>query len=166
MWPTAYLKTSFWLLLWVGIGCSQRETAQQLPYYNTPDFTPVFIESESKLAEKIPHTIGNFSFKDQHDKTVSEKDIEGKIHVADFFFTSCGIICPKMTKHMKMVEKAFPNDKNLVLLSYSVTPWIDNVARLKKYGQINGIQSENWHLLTGRKSEIYQLARQSYFAEE
>ncbi|RZM08420.1 MAG: SCO family protein, partial [Pedobacter sp.] len=114
----------------------------------------------------IPHTIADFSFKDQNGATISQKDIEGKIHIADFFFTSCGVICPTMTKHLKMVEKAFPNDKKLVLLSYSVTPWIDSVARLKKYSEANRIQSKNWHLLTGRKSEIYQLARQSYFAEE
>ncbi|WP_229317173.1 SCO family protein [Larkinella sp. C7] len=166
MWPTAYLRTSFWLFLAVCFGCNPPETNPGLPYYNTPDFTPVFLESAGSVAEKIPHTIADFSFKDQNGVTISQKDIEGKIHVADFFFTSCGVICPKMTKHLKMVEKAFPNDQNLVLLSYSVTPWIDTVARLKKYSEANRIQSKTWHLLTGRKSEIYQLARQSYFAEE
>ncbi|GAB4031245.1 SCO family protein [Spirosoma gilvum] len=150
-------------MLW--IAC-QTDTIQQLPYYNTPDFTPIFIDSGSKVAEKVPHTIGNFSFTDQNGATVTQQAIEGKIHVADFFFTSCGAICPKMTKHMQLVEKAFPNDENLVLLSYSVTPWIDSVARLKTYSQTNGIRSKNWHLLTGNKSAIYQLARQSYFAEE
>jgi protein SCO1/2 len=165
-WPTAFLRTSLWLFLAVCFGCNPLETNPGLPYYNTPDFTPVFIESADGVAEKIPHTIGDFAFRDQNNATISQKDIEGKIHVADFFFTSCGVICPTMTKHLKMVEKAFPNDKNLVLLSYSVTPWIDSVARLKKYSEANGIQSKNWHLLTGRKSEIYQLARQSYFAEE
>ena len=166
MWPIACLKNSLWLFLLVCAGCRQSNSMNDLPYYNTPDFTPVFIDRKSHVAEKIPHTISNFSFKDQHGETVSQKDIEGKIHVADFFFTSCGIICPKMTKHLKMVEKAFPNESDLILLSYSVTPWIDNVARLKKYSLANGIQSKNWHLLTGRKSEIYELARQSYFAEE
>ncbi|WP_225309655.1 SCO family protein [Larkinella humicola] len=166
MWPTAYLRTSFWLFLAVCFGCHPSETSHSLPYYNTPDFTPVFIGTADRVAEKIPHTIGDFSFRDQNGATISQSDIEGKIHVADFFFSSCGVICPTMTKHLKLVEKAFPNDKKLVLLSYSVTPWIDSVARLKKYSQANDIQSENWHLLTGRKSEIYQLARQSYFAEE
>ncbi|WP_229311866.1 SCO family protein [Larkinella rosea] len=165
MWPTVFFGSKLLAIAVFLLGC-QHETGQRLPYYNTPDFTPVFIESETEVAGKIPHTIGDFSFKDQHGKTVSQKDIEGKIHVADFFFTSCGIICPRMTKHLKLIEKAFPNDPHLVLLSYSVTPWIDSVARLKKYSLTNGIQSKNWHLLTGRKSEIYQLARQSYFAEE
>ncbi|GAB3916739.1 SCO family protein [Larkinella terrae] len=165
MWQTVFFGSKLLAIAVCMAGC-QRDAGQQLPYYNTPDFTPVFVESETDLAEKIPHTIDDFSFKDQNGQTVSQKDIEGKIHVADFFFTSCGIICPRMTKHMKRVEKAFPNDPNLVLLSYSVTPWIDSVARLKKYCLTNGIQAKNWHLLTGPKSEIYQLARQSYFAEE
>ncbi|GAB3908826.1 SCO family protein [Larkinella knui] len=161
----AFLGSSLRLIPVFFVAC-QPETHPGLPYYNTPDFTPVFMKSENQLAEKVPHTIGRFSFKDQNGTIISQKAIEGKIHVADFFFTSCGMICPRMTKHLKLVEKAFPNAKDLVLLSYSVTPWIDSVARLKKYSQTNGIQSKNWHLLTGRKSEIYQLARQSYFAEE
>ncbi|GAB3771299.1 SCO family protein [Spirosoma horti] len=147
------------------IAC-RNETGPELPYYNTPDFSPIFVKSASELAEKIPHTISNFSFRDQNGVTISEKDIEGKIHVADFFFTSCGRICPLMTRHMKLVEKAFPDNKNVVLLSYSVTPWIDSIGRLKAYSRANNIQAKNWHLLTGSKSAIYQLARQSYFAEE
>ncbi|MVM39956.1 SCO family protein [Spirosoma sp. HMF3257] len=162
---TAFLRSSSLVAVVLWIAC-QTETNSYLPYYNTPDFTPIFIDSHADIAKKIPHTISNFSFKDQNGEIFTQKAIEGKIHVADFFFTSCGAICPKMTKHMQMVEKAFPNDPSVVLLSYSVTPWIDSVARLKTYSQTNGIQSKNWHLLTGKKSEIYQLARQSYFAEE
>lgn len=67
---------------------------------------------------------------------------------------------------MKSVQEKFGNNPNIVILSYSVTPWIDDVSRLKKYADDNEITSPNWHLLTGKKSEIYSLARQSYFAEE
>ena len=103
---------------------------------------------------------------DQHGKTVTHKDIEGKIHVANFIFTSCASICPVMTKHMKIIEGAFKDKPGVVILSYSVTPWIDSVPRLRKFALTNNITSPNWHLLTGNKSEIYTLARQSYFAEE
>ena len=161
-----FLSSSFWYFLVGCLGCTQQPAATRLPYYNTPDFSPIFVDSRQDVNEKIPHTIGNFSFTDQNGATVTQKNIEGKIHVADFFFTSCGAICPKMTRHMQLIEKAFPNDDHVILLSYSVTPWIDSVARLKTYSQTNGIHSKNWHLLTGKKSEIYQLARQSYFAEE
>ena len=71
-----------------------------------------------------------------------------------------------MTKHMKLVERAFENNGNVVLLSYSVTPWIDNVPTLNRYADNNSSTSPHWHLLTGKKSLIYTLARKSYFAEE
>lgn len=71
-----------------------------------------------------------------------------------------------MTQHMKLVQEKFGDNPDVIILSYSVTPWIDNVSRLNKYAEANGINSPNWHLLTGKKSEIYTLARTSYFAEE
>lgn len=71
-----------------------------------------------------------------------------------------------MTSHMKKISDTYSADSSVVLLSYSVTPWIDDVARLKEYAALNEINSVQWHLLTGKKSDIYQLARQSYFAEE
>ncbi len=137
-----------------------------MPYYNTPDFTPHFIESTDEVGQKITHTIDSFSFTDQAGEKITLAAIEGKIHVANFIFTSCGSICPIMTKHMKLVQEKFGNSSDVVVLSYSVTPWMDDVKRLKKYAEENEITSPNWHLLTGKKSEIYTLARQSYFAEE
>ncbi|GAB4022104.1 SCO family protein [Spirosoma koreense] len=140
-------------------------SSQALPYYNSPDFTPIFPESQTDLKKKVTHTIGPFSLTDQHGQTIDQHAIEVKIHVANFFFTTCGAICPRMVNNMKLVDKAFGHDPSLVLLSYSVMPWTDDVARLQKYALAKGIRSPNWHLLTGPKSAIYQLARQSYFAE-
>ena len=137
-----------------------------LPYYNSPDFTPYFINDTNEVSSKITHTIANFSFTDQDGKKITNEDVKGKIHVADFFFTSCGSICPKMTAQLKRVQSAFENDDKVVLLSYSVTPWLDSVSRLKKYAEHKGVDSKHWHLLTGKRSEIYSLARRSYFAEE
>ena len=136
-----------------------------LPYYNTPQFDPVFVTAE-EAAQKIPHQIADFSFTDQHNKTLTEKDVEGKIHVANFIFTTCNSICPKMTNNMKTVSDAFENDRDVMLLSYSVTPWIDSVARLNEYAKENDIKNPGWHLLTGSPGKIYELARQSYFAEQ
>lgn len=138
----------------------------RLPYYNTPDFSPHFFSNAAEAKKEIPHSIADFSFSDQDGNLITQKNIEGKIHVADFFFTSCGSICPRMTHSMKMVQDAFDSDSSLVLLSYSVTPWIDSVGRLNEYAKRNNIDSKRWHLLTGSKSKIYSLARQSYFAEE
>jgi protein SCO1 len=143
--------------------CEQQES---LPYYNTPQFDPIFINNKEEVAKQVPHQVAEFSFTDQNNIAVTHADIDGKIHVANFIFTTCNSICPKMTNNMKRVSAAFPDDKEVVLLSYSVTPWIDNVERLKEYAEENDIAVSNWHLLTGNKSKIYQLARQSYFAEQ
>ncbi len=149
------------------LACSGSPPAnQQLPYYDTPNFTPIFLHNQQDATQKIRHTIAPFAFTDQHGQRITDEDIAGKIHVANFIFTSCGSICPVMTKHLKLVQAAFRNDTSVVLLSYSVTPWIDSVARLKKFAIINNIDSPNWHLLTGSQRDIYTLARRSYFAEE
>jgi protein SCO1/2 len=161
MLKTILLISSFFLV----IGCKKEPSIKTLPYYNNADFDPHFFNSQE--AEKlIDHKIADFSMTDQHNKTITQKDIEGKIHIANFFFTSCGSICPKMTNNLISVQNTFRNDKNIVLLSYSVTPWQDSVPVLKKFAEKYKITAPNWHLLTGKKEEIYKLARQSYFAEE
>jgi protein SCO1 len=164
MYQTAFSISSVLFFLLFFISCSDKK--EGLPYYNTPEFTPEFIESKDEVEQKINHVIGSFSFTDQNGKSITEKNVEGKVHMANFIFTSCGSICPVMTNHMKLVQEKFSNNPDVVILSYSVTPWIDDVNRLKKYADDNEITSPNWHLLTGKKSEIYTLARQSYFAEE
>ncbi len=167
MYQTVFLRNSIISICTVVlVSCSNGIKESPLPYYNTPDFNPEFIANTKNIDKSIPHTIANFSFTDQHGKAVTQKDIEGKIHVANFMFTSCGSICPEITKNLKLVQKAFKNDSDVVILSYSVTPWIDSVNRLKTYALKNQITSPNWHLLTGDKGDIYKLARKSYYAEE
>jgi protein SCO1/2 len=160
------IKITAVILLFLA-GCTTKQvTKLRLPFYNKPDFTPQFLNSKDEINKQITHTIGDFEFIDQHGKSITQKDIEGKIHVANFIFTSCGSICPVMTSHLKLLQQAFENNSNVVLLSYSVIPWIDSVPRLQQYAISNDIHSKNWHLLTGSKSIIYTLARTSYFAEE
>lgn len=166
MYRIVFLASSILGSVMLLFSCGNKKERSVLPYYNTPDFTPHFIESTDEVGQKITHTIDSFSFTDQAGEKITLAAIEGKIHVANFIFTSCGSICPVMTKHMKLVQEKFGNRPDVVVLSYSVTPWIDDVKRLKKYAGENEITSPNWHLLTGKKSEIYTLARQSYFAEE
>jgi protein SCO1/2 len=161
MLKTIALISSFLIL----ISCENKPSKNALPYYNNPNFDPQFLNSLE--AEKlIDHTIADFSMTDQHNKTVTQKDIEGKIHIANFFFSSCGSICPKMTNNLIAVQDKFRNEKDIVLLSYSVTPWQDSVSALKNFAEKYKITASNWHLLTGKKEAIYKLARQSYFAEE
>ena len=144
------------------MGCSSDAT--QIPYYNTPDFTPIFLSDNQELKNTITHQISDFSFINQNNQIITNKEIEGKVHVANFMFTSCTSICPDMTGNMKLVEEAFFNDERVAVLSYSVTPWIDTPDKLLDYVKLNDIKTNNWHFLTGNKSDIYSLARESYFA--
>jgi len=136
-----------------------------LPYFNTPDFSPQFLSKED-ASKKITHTIAPFLFTDQDNKLITDRTINHKIHIASFIFTSCGSICPTMIKNLSVVNKKYEKDSNVVFLSFSVTPWIDTPAKLKDFKNLNKINNPNWHFLTGKKGEIYKLARKSYFAEE
>jgi len=134
-----------------------------LPIYNPADVNPELVDSTVQYVSKY-HTIGNFSFINQNGKTITQKDYEGKIYVADFFFTTCGSICPKMTSNMVDIQKAFLHNPKVMLLSHTVTPEIDSVPVLKKYALAKGVVDSKWNLVTGDKKDIYTLARKSYLA--
>jgi protein SCO1/2 len=153
------------LIILFTLACCSSENQSKLPYFNSPDFTPQFL-TPAEASEKITHVIPAFSFTDQNNKTITQSDVKGKIYVADFFFTRCAGICPKMTANMSKVAAAFSSDKEIVILSHSVTPESDSVAALKKYAAAKNIDQSNWHLLTGDKGEIYTIARKGYFADE
>lgn len=150
--------------LLISMASCQHATKKQLPYYNTPDFTPLWLNDKDKT--DTLHKIAPFNFTDQDGKEVNNATVAGKIYVANFFFTSCPSICPRMMKNMKKVADSFKHDDRVKLLSYSVTPDIDSVPRLHTYAGRFDIDPSQWHLLTGRHNEIYTLARKSFFAEE
>ncbi|WP_264559822.1 SCO family protein [Flavobacterium sp. N2270] len=110
------------------------------------------------------HTIADFAFTNQNGKIITQKDYEGKIYVADFFFTTCPTICPKMTDNMVWLQEQIKNNPKVMLLSYSVTPDIDSVPVLKKYALEKGVDDSKWNLVTGNKKDIYYIARKSYLA--
>lgn len=110
------------------------------------------------------HTIADFEFTNQNNKVITEKDYEGKIYVADFFFTTCPTICPKMTDNMVWLQEQIKGNPKAMLLSHSVTPDIDNVDVLKKYAIEKGVDDTKWNLVTGNKKDIYYIARKSYLA--
>jgi protein SCO1/2 len=141
---------------------SCQEKVRKLPYYNTADFTPVW---EIPNANTF-HKIRPFSLIDQKGNTFSEKNMENKICVVDFFFTSCPGICPKMTNSMLKIQKEFLNDDTILLVSHSVTPEKDSVSVLDDYSQKKKIHYNKWKLLTGSKNEIYNLGRKFYYVEE
>ena len=134
-----------------------------LPIYNPADVNPELVDSTVQYISKY-HTIADFSFTNQNGKIITQKDYEGKIYVADFFFTTCGSICPKMTTNLSDVQKAFANNPKVKLLSFTVFPETDSVSVLKAYAKKNQVNDAKWNLVTGDKKEIYTLARKSYLA--
>ena len=108
------------------------------------------------------HTISDFKMTNQQGRIITNKNWEGKIIVADFFFTHCPSICPKMTRNLKTVQQNFLNDGQVQINSFSVDPERDSVGRLSFYASQFNIKNDNWNLLTGSKKDIYRLARKSF----
>lgn len=163
-------KYIFIVLAFTFFGCGsptreQTSRVAELPFYKEATFTPVWFES----ADEVPadfHQIPAFSLLNQSGDSITEADVEGKIYVTDFFFTSCPGICPKMTSNMLLIQEAFLEDEEVLLLSHSVTPEYDRVAILRDYAEIKGVVDSKWHLLTGDRNQIYNLGRNQYFVEE
>ncbi|MFV8341492.1 SCO family protein [Flavobacterium sp. XS2P39] len=137
--------------------------SKSLPIFNPSDVNPELVDSTVQYISKY-HTIADFSFVNQNGKTITQKDYEGKIYVADFFFTTCGSICPKMTTNLADIQKAFVNNPKVMLLSHTVFPETDSIPVLKAYAQKHGVIDRKWNLVTGDKKEIYTMARKSYLA--
>lgn len=133
-----------------------------LPIINPVDLKEEMVDPEL-LRIGYGHTIGNFSFTDQNGKAFSRKDVIGKIFVAEYFFTTCGTICPIMNQQMQRVQAAFKKNPNVELLSFTVDPKTDTVAQLKRYATAHNASSDQWHFLTGKKEDLYKLARTSFF---
>lgn len=136
---------------------------KRLPIYQPYMVNFELVDSTLQNVKKY-HKIAPFSLTNQNGKTVTERDYLDKIYVADFFFTTCPTICPKMTENMGALQKEFLADPQVKFISYSVTPQIDTVAQLKKYALEKGVVDSKWNLVTGDKKEIYTLARKSYLA--
>lgn len=139
-----------------------------LPVKKLPIYQPAMVNFElvdsTIQHQKKYHRIADFSLTNQNGKTVTQNDFKGKIYVADFFFTTCPTICIAMTDNLIKVQEKIKNNPNVMLLSHSVTPKMDSVAQLKKYALEKGVIDNKWHLVTGDKKVIYELARKSYLA--
>jgi protein SCO1/2 len=154
--------------LFAGCGASRAAepaVVSEVPYYAAADFTAEWLDPGAAATQAL-HRIAPFSFVDQDREMVTQASLRGKIYVASFFFTSCPSICPKMTATLKRVHEAFHGDADVALVSHSVDPETDTPERLAEYARKHGIESGQWHLVTGDQGAIYELARSSYFAEK
>ncbi|MVM30210.1 SCO family protein [Spirosoma sp. HMF4905] len=156
------IKYSLVVLFIVLLVACEQPQERKLPYYNTSDFTPHF---DKEVSDNF-HRIRPFKLTAHTGQTFTEKNMDGKICVANFFFTTCPGICPRMTINMKVLQDTFLVDKNIQLISHSVTPDKDSVARLQAFAKSKKVDATKWLLLTGSKEEIYNLGRKFYFVEE
>ncbi|HFS67142.1 MAG TPA: SCO family protein [Flavobacteriia bacterium] len=108
--------------------------------------------------EKVP----DFSFTDQNQKRITNKDYLGKVYVVEFFFTSCPGICPKMNKNMVIVQNEYKNNPLFAIASVSVDPKRDTPKRLKEYAQEKGATMQNWHFLTGDIDKVMNLSNKGF----
>lgn len=113
--------------------------------------------------DTVYHTIGDFTFIDQDSNTVNQSIVKDKIYIADYFFTSCKSICPKMSDQFMRVQFAYKDDPQVMILSHTVNPEDDSPSVLNAYAKKHNAIKGKWYFLTGDKKELYDLARNSYF---
>jgi protein SCO1 len=107
-----------------------------------------------------------FTFTNQDGQLVSEKDVFGKVYVAEFFFTTCKSICPKMNTNLKAIHEEYKSEPNFVILSHTSDPETDSVPRMKAYADSMSVDTRKWWFLTGRKDSLYTAARMSYLLDD
>ena len=104
----------------------------------------------------------SFSLTNQEGKTISNEDLKGKVHVVEFFFSTCPTICPIMNQKMLKIEKEFLNHDDFGIVSITINPSYDTSEVLKKHAEHLGVQHKNWHFLTGEQSYIYEIANKGF----
>ncbi len=154
---------NIWMFLLVIVVCTGlvyqaidllEKTALPLPVYGEKIQTP---------DGEIAHSVPPFEFINQLGEAVSDKDIAGKIWVANYIFTSCPTICPQMTRNLQPVHDYYRNDIEVQMLSFTVDPKRDQPERLKKFAERYNVQHEKWYFLTGEKKALYRLARKGFY---
>ncbi len=139
----------------------EEESKRKIPILNPNDVNPLLVDS-SIQSKGIGHLITGFNLINQDGEKVNESVIKDKIVVADFFFTSCPSICPKMTSQLQRVQEEFKNEDRVMILSHTVWPERDSVPLLKNYAEQYNADKSKWLFLTGNKVHLYDLARKSY----
>jgi protein SCO1/2 len=138
--------------------CKSNSSDNALPIYGNR--TPITKTVDGKIVtDTIYQTIPAFNTVNQYGDSITNKNLDGNIYVADFFFTTCPSICPIMHRNMRNIYQQFKADKDFKIISYSIDPKHDTVAVLKKYADKLGIAGDSWWLLNGKKEDIYTLSK-------
>lgn len=119
-----------------------------------------------KVKLPVLSTVQPFSFLRQDGKMVSQSDVNRRVYIAEYFFTTCKGICPKMNKNMKSIYDKLKDQKDFMIISHTVNPETDSLPVMKRYADSLGASSNNWWFVTGTKEELYKAARESYLLDD
>ena len=137
---------------------------KMLPVINPMDLEAEMVDHDVLMSRKgYGHTIGDFSFINQNGKKITQEEVYGKVYVAEYFFTTCQSICPIMNEQMQRVHKVFQREDDFKILSFTVDPDMDTVEQMKRYAKEHDADANQWNFLTGKKQDLYSLARKSFF---
>lgn len=159
-------KTNLFILFLLAItiaqSCTQSTKDERLPLLGRREVITKTEDGKS-IVDTVYHTVSDFVFVDQDSALVSNETYDGKIYIADFFFTTCPSICPVMHTQMLRIYEQFKDEDQLAMLSYSIDPVHDSVAVLKDYAERLGVEDvDKWHFVTGDKDKIYDLGENGY----
>ncbi|RIV24966.1 SCO family protein [Fibrisoma montanum] len=154
------IRRIIWICLMGGlVGCTL--SAEKLPVLGEPQTVKKLVDGK-EVDELVYPTIPDFSFTNQDGKAVTQKEVEGKIYIADFFFVTCPTICPIMKKNMLEVYKAYKDSPDVRIISHTIDPEHDTPAVLKQYAQDIGVTGDTWQFVTGDRDKIYEIGERHY----
>jgi protein SCO1/2 len=140
---------------------SEKNKENSFPIFGRPELVTTVVNGK-EVTDTIPHQIPNFKLMNQDSIWVTPESFKGKVYVADFFFTSCPTICPKMKKEMLRVYEAYQANDQVGIISHTIDPVYDTIPLLKDFAERLGVSAPKWHFVTGDKEEIYKLGQTGY----
>lgn len=152
------------LLALLATSCEEN-SSKDLSVLGPYEIHDAIVDGQMQL-DTIYTQIKQFEFYDQDSNFIDHNTIEGKVYVTDFFFTSCPTICPKMKQQMLRIYDEFEDEDDLILLSHSIDPVRDSVARLNTFAKKLGVESSKWHMVTGNRDSIYGMAKHYMIAAQ
>ena len=119
-------------------------------------------EVDFKTGDTIYHEVPEFVFMNQDSALITNTDVDGKVYLANFFFTSCPAICPAMIAQMQRLQEMTSDIEELTILSHTIDPERDSIPKIKKYIEDREINTENWHFLRGERQYTHDLGKEGY----
>ena len=159
------MKNKVWVLFFIAVIIIPLVAFSAVRWYDNNLATlPYYHQGTAIESENSRHfTVPVFAFINQDSVVLNSNFIKGKVWVVNYFFTSCPTICPKLMAGMQLIQKAFPHDKQVCLISLSVDPYHDIPGKLKDYTVKRDINTAQWQLCTGSKQNLYGFARHGLF---